>query len=108
MTLQHSGFSNTQRASGMPIERYRAFPPIDLPDRTWPSAQITEAPRWPPTHLPDGHQDLIAPTSPQPPANRVRPLPHQSTRGDGARPRGLSGTGALAVGALTEGMGSGP
>ena len=36
MTLQHSGFTNTQRPSGMPIERYRAFPPIDLPDRTWP------------------------------------------------------------------------
>ena len=37
MTLQHSGFSNTQRSSGMPIQRYRAFPPIDLPDRTWPT-----------------------------------------------------------------------
>ena len=37
MTLQHSGFTNTQRASGMPIHRYRAFPPIDLPDRTWPT-----------------------------------------------------------------------
>ena len=32
-----SGFMNTQRSSGMPIHRYRAFPPIDLPDRTWPT-----------------------------------------------------------------------
>jgi 2-isopropylmalate synthase len=23
-----------QQPSGMPIQRYRAFPPIDLPDRT--------------------------------------------------------------------------
>ena len=45
MTLQHSGFTNTQRASGMPIHRYRAFPPIDIPDRTWPTRTITEAPR---------------------------------------------------------------
>ena len=33
-----------QQPSGMPFERYRAFPPIDLPDRTWPSAVITAPP----------------------------------------------------------------
>ncbi len=65
MTLQHSGFRNTQRTSGMPIQRYRAFPPIDLPDRTWPSAQITEAPRWLSTDLRDGNQALIDPMSPE-------------------------------------------
>ncbi len=27
-----------QKPSGMPHQRYRAFPPIDLPDRTWPCA----------------------------------------------------------------------
>ena len=64
MTLQHSGFANTQRPSGMPIQRYRAFPPIDLPDRTWPSAQITQAPRWLSTDLRDGNQALIDPMSP--------------------------------------------
>ena len=37
----HPGFSNTQRPSGMPVHRYRPFPPIDLPDRTWPQRQIT-------------------------------------------------------------------
>ena len=46
MTLQHSGFVNTQRPSGMPIQRYRAFPPIELPDRTWPERPVTRAPRW--------------------------------------------------------------
>lgn len=65
MTLQHSGFANTQRSSGMPVERYRAFPPIDLPDRTWPSAQITRAPRWLSTDLRDGNQALIDPMSPE-------------------------------------------
>ena len=44
--------------------RYRAFPPIDLPDRTWPSRTITEAPRWLSTDLRDGNQALIDPMSP--------------------------------------------
>ena len=65
MTLQHSGFRNTQRASGMPVQRYRPFPPIDLPDRTWPSARITQAPRWLSTDLRDGNQALIDPMSPE-------------------------------------------
>ncbi len=54
----------TQKSSGMPIERYRAFPPIDLPDRTWPHATITKAPRWLSTDLRDGNQALIDPMSP--------------------------------------------
>src|SRR5436190_2046547 len=65
MALQHSGFTNTQRSSGMPIQRYRAFPPIDLPDRTWPTRQITDAPRWLSTDLRDGNQALIDPMSPE-------------------------------------------
>ncbi len=54
----------TQSSSGMPIHRYRAFPPIDLPDRTWPTRQITHAPRWLSTDLRDGNQALIDPMSP--------------------------------------------
>ena len=54
-----------QKPSGMPVERYRAFPPIDLPDRTWPSQQITQAPRWLSTDLRDGNQALIDPMSPE-------------------------------------------
>src|SRR3954453_3152017 len=54
----------SQRPSGMPIGRYRAFPPVDLPDRTWPSRTITSAPRWLSTDLRDGNQELIDPMSP--------------------------------------------
>src|ERR687890_367577 len=55
---------NQQQPSGMPFRRYRAFTPIDLPDRTWPSATITRAPRWLSTDLRDGNQALIDPMSP--------------------------------------------
>ncbi len=55
---------NTQKPSGMPIHRYRPFAPIDLPERTWPSTTITEAPRWLSTDLRDGNQALIDPMSP--------------------------------------------
>ena len=48
----------------MPIHRYRPFPPIDLPDRTWPHQRITEAPRWLSTDLRDGNQALIDPMTP--------------------------------------------
>src|SRR6478609_9746036 len=53
-----------QKPSPMPYTRYRAFPPIDLPDRTWPNATITRAPRWLSTALRDGNQALIDPMSP--------------------------------------------
>ena len=55
----------TQTPSPMPFTRYRAFPPIDLPDRTWPAAQITRAPRWLSTDLRDGNQALIEPMDPR-------------------------------------------
>ncbi|MGZ5401776.1 MAG: 2-isopropylmalate synthase, partial [Aeromicrobium sp.] len=48
----------------MPFERYRAFPPIDIPDRTWPDKTITKAPRWLSTDLRDGNQALIDPMTP--------------------------------------------
>ncbi|RLV56737.1 2-isopropylmalate synthase [Aeromicrobium phragmitis] len=48
----------------MPFGRYRAFEPIDLPDRTWPSQTITAAPRWLSTDLRDGNQALIDPMTP--------------------------------------------
>ena len=50
-----------QRPSGMPYQRYIPFQPLDLPDRTWPSARITHAPRWLSTDLRDGNQALIDP-----------------------------------------------
>jgi 2-isopropylmalate synthase len=53
-----------QQPSGMPCHRYTPFPPIDLPDRTWPGKTITAAPRWLSTDLRDGNQALIDPMSP--------------------------------------------
>ena len=53
-----------QQPSPMPFSRYRAFPPIDLPDRTWPASRITRAPRWLSTDLRDGNQALIDPMTP--------------------------------------------
>jgi 2-isopropylmalate synthase len=44
-----------------PSTKYRPFPPIDLPDRQWPSRTITTAPRWLSTDLRDGNQALIDP-----------------------------------------------
>ena len=44
-----------------PSTKYRPFPPIDLPDRQWPSRAITTAPRWLSTDLRDGNQALIDP-----------------------------------------------
>ncbi len=47
--------------SSMPADKYRPFPPIDLPDRTWPSRTITRAPIWCSVDLRDGNQALVEP-----------------------------------------------
>ena len=54
-----------QQPSGMPIHKYQAFTPISLPDRSWPHAVITAAPRWCAVDLRDGNQALIDPMSPE-------------------------------------------
>ncbi|QEO13139.1 2-isopropylmalate synthase [Agromyces intestinalis] len=59
---------NQQKPSSMPVHRYRPFHEqirVDLPDRTWPSKRITEAPRWCAVDLRDGNQALIDPMSPE-------------------------------------------
>jgi len=56
--------TSPQQPSGMPIGRYSAFQPINLPDRQWPSTTITQAPRWCAVDLRDGNQALIDPMSP--------------------------------------------
>ncbi|MFI0896981.1 2-isopropylmalate synthase [Streptomyces sp. NPDC020983] len=56
--------SVTQKPSGMPIHKYGRYEQVDLPDRTWPDARITKAPRWLSTDLRDGNQALIDPMSP--------------------------------------------
>jgi len=45
----------------MPIQKYRPYPPVELPDRTWPSKTITKAPIWCSVDLRDGNQALIDP-----------------------------------------------
>jgi 2-isopropylmalate synthase len=49
----------------MPFQRYRPFTPIQLPDRTWPTTTITQAPRWCAVDLRDGNQALIDPMGPE-------------------------------------------
>ena len=44
-----------------PSQKYRPFPPIDLPRRAWPSKTITKPPIWLSTDLRDGNQALIEP-----------------------------------------------
>ena len=47
--------------TNMPIHKYRAFAPIVLPDRQWPSRLIAKAPIWCSVDLRDGNQALIEP-----------------------------------------------
>jgi 2-isopropylmalate synthase len=41
--------------------RYAPFPPVDLPDRTWPGRTLDRAPQWCSVDLRDGNQALIDP-----------------------------------------------
>jgi 2-isopropylmalate synthase len=44
-----------------PSQKYRAFPPVHLPDRQWPSRVLTASPRWCSVDLRDGNQALAVP-----------------------------------------------
>ncbi len=44
-----------------PAEKYRAYTPVNLPDRQWPSRSITKPPIWCSVDLRDGNQSLIEP-----------------------------------------------
>ncbi len=48
-----------------PSTKYRAYPVLDLPDRTWPNKTITQPPIWCSSDLRDGNQSLIEPMSPE-------------------------------------------
>ena len=57
-----------QKPSGMPVHKYQPFHEqieVHLPDRTWPTKRIAEAPRWCAVDLRDGNQALIDPMSPE-------------------------------------------
>ncbi|GAA5153992.1 2-isopropylmalate synthase [Microbacterium pseudoresistens] len=59
---------NAQTPTTMPVHKYRPYHEqlsVDLPDRTWPAARITTAPRWCAVDLRDGNQALIDPMSPE-------------------------------------------
>jgi 2-isopropylmalate synthase len=47
--------------ASMPIHKYRPFPPVDSPGRTWPSRTIKRAPIWCSVDLRDGNQALVEP-----------------------------------------------
>ncbi|MDX1434445.1 MAG: 2-isopropylmalate synthase [Gammaproteobacteria bacterium] len=51
--------------ASMPIHKYQAFQPVDLPDRQWPSRTITKAPIWCSVDLRDGNQALVDPMDAQ-------------------------------------------
>ena len=59
---------NNQKPSAMPIHKYLPFHEqisVELPDRTWPTKRINEAPLWCAVDLRDGNQALIDPMSPE-------------------------------------------
>lgn len=59
---------NNQKPSSMPVHKYLPYHEqlaVDLPDRTWPTKRITQAPRWCAVDLRDGNQALIDPMSPE-------------------------------------------
>jgi len=45
------------------LSKYRPFPPVSLPDRTWPDQTLTRAPQWCSVDLRDGNQALPQPMS---------------------------------------------
>ena len=59
--------NNPQQPSGMRTHKYRPYADtfdVDLPDRSWPTRRIEQAPRWCAVDLRDGNQALIDPMSP--------------------------------------------
>ena len=46
-----------------PVTKYRPFPPVQLPNRQWPSRTLTGAPIWCSVDLRDGNQALAIPMS---------------------------------------------
>jgi 2-isopropylmalate synthase len=45
----------------MPFDKYQAFVPLELRDRTWPDKKLVKAPHWCSVDLRDGNQALIDP-----------------------------------------------
>ncbi|MDR3088243.1 MAG: 2-isopropylmalate synthase [Desulfobulbaceae bacterium] len=45
------------------VKKYRPYPPMDFPARTWPGKSVSKAPAWCSVDLRDGNQALIQPMS---------------------------------------------
>lgn len=63
----HKAAASSRAAIGhrsMPYQKYKAYPGVDLPDRTWPGNSLTKAPRWCSVDLRDGNQALLEPMTP--------------------------------------------
>ncbi|TCL74723.1 2-isopropylmalate synthase [Rhizobium sp. BK251] len=58
-----SSANGSAQAKGMPdaAVKYRAYPQVNIPDRTWPSKTIAKAPVWCSVDLRDGNQALVDP-----------------------------------------------
>ena len=55
-------------AASAPVDfavKYKPWPPVELPDRNWPSKTIARAPIWCAVDLRDGNQSLIEPMGPE-------------------------------------------
>jgi 2-isopropylmalate synthase len=63
-SINSSQARGTGTRKTMPFQKYKAFKPILLTDRTWPDNVISEAPRWCSVDLRDGNQALIEPMTP--------------------------------------------
>ncbi len=45
------------------LKKYRAYRPVEFPERIWPNKKIEKAPRWASVDLRDGNQALVYPMS---------------------------------------------
>jgi 2-isopropylmalate synthase len=63
MDVKNSNVTAANKAKGMAdaAVKYRAYPAINIPDRTWPSKTIDKAPIWCSVDLRDGNQSLVNP-----------------------------------------------
>ena len=69
----------------MPIQKYRAYAPIILPDRQWPSRVIDKAPIWCSVDLRDGNQALDRADGRRPQEPHVPPARRHGVQGDRGR-----------------------
>ena len=71
--------------TNMPVHKYRAYAPIALPDRQWPSRIIDKAPIWCSVDLRDGNQALVEPMGVDRKNAHVRSAHPHGLQGDRSR-----------------------